>query len=101
MQGASSPFILPLIMGASMFSLVFRGLGGDAVVADLLTDLPGGKITIEHGHTHGAHQPCHDSLRKAHADAKVIIYGHTHKQVIDKSNNPWVVNPGAAGNTRS
>ncbi len=67
----------------------------------LSIDLPGGKITVEHGHAHGAHQPCHDSLRTTHADAKVIIYGHTHKQVIDKSANPWVVNPGAAGNTRN
>ena len=64
-------------------------------------DLPGGKITIEHGHVHGAHKPCHDSLRATHSDAKVIIYGHTHKQVIDKSGAPWVVNPGAAGKTRT
>lgn len=67
----------------------------------LSIDLPGGKITIEHGHLHGAHKPCHDSLRKAHADAKVIVYGHTHKKIIDKSTTPWVVNPGAAGNTRT
>ena len=67
----------------------------------LSIDMPGGKITIEHGHLHGAHNPCHDSLRKAHADAKVIIYGHTHKKVIDKSAEPWVVNPGAAGETRT
>ena len=67
----------------------------------LSIDLPGGKITVEHGHIHGSHQPCHDSLRDTHADAKVIVYGHTHKQVIDKSTKPWIVNPGAAGNTRN
>lgn len=67
----------------------------------LSVDLPGGKITIEHGHVHGAHKPDHDSLRKAHSDAKLIIYGHTHKQVIDKTNSPWVINPGAAGETRT
>ncbi|MDH5469143.1 MAG: TRAP transporter large permease subunit [Gammaproteobacteria bacterium] len=33
-----------ILIGASVFSLVFRGLGGDDVVADLLNDLPGGKI---------------------------------------------------------
>ena len=67
----------------------------------LSVDLPGGRITVEHGHVHGAHKPCHDSLRNTHSDAKVIIYGHTHKQVIDKSGTPWVVNPGAAGETRT
>ncbi|MEE9325953.1 MAG: metallophosphoesterase family protein [Cocleimonas sp.] len=64
-------------------------------------EVQGEKITIEHGHVHGAHQPDHDSLRKTHADAKVIIYGHTHKQVIDKTSTPWIINPGAAGKTRT
>jgi tripartite ATP-independent transporter DctM subunit len=33
-----------IFIGASLFSLVFRGFGGDEVVTDLLTDLPGGVI---------------------------------------------------------
>jgi tripartite ATP-independent transporter DctM subunit len=33
-----------ILVGASIFSLVFRGLGGDEVVAGLLNDLPGGKF---------------------------------------------------------
>jgi tripartite ATP-independent transporter DctM subunit len=33
-----------ILVGASVFSLVFRGFGGDEVVADLLTTLPGGKF---------------------------------------------------------
>ena len=33
-----------ILVGASIFSLVFRGLGGDDVVASLLNDLPGGKF---------------------------------------------------------
>ncbi len=64
-------------------------------------DLPGGKLTVEHGHTHGHHQPDHDSLRQTHADSRIVIYGHTHKQVIDKSATPWIINPGAAGETRT
>ena len=64
-------------------------------------DLPGGKIIIEHGHKHGHHQPCHSSLRKTYPDAKVVIYGHTHKQTIDNSEIPWIVNPGAAGAIRN
>jgi TRAP-type mannitol/chloroaromatic compound transport system permease large subunit len=31
-----------ILVGASIFSLVFRGYGGDDLVRDFLTDLPGG-----------------------------------------------------------
>ncbi len=33
-----------IFIGASIFSLVFRGFGGDEVVEDLLTNLPGGVV---------------------------------------------------------
>lgn len=33
-----------IFIGASLFSLVFRGFGGDDVVRDILTDLPGGVV---------------------------------------------------------
>jgi len=31
-----------ILVGASLFSLVFRGFGGDEIVREMLTDLPGG-----------------------------------------------------------
>ena len=31
-----------ILIGASIFSLVFRGFGGDDLVSEILTDLPGG-----------------------------------------------------------
>jgi len=34
-----------ILIGASVFSLVFRGFGGDEVIQEFLTGLPGGKIT--------------------------------------------------------
>ncbi|HIO91837.1 MAG TPA: metallophosphoesterase [Leucothrix mucor] len=64
-------------------------------------ELPNGKVTIEHGHMHGHHKPSHDSMREAYADSRIVIYGHTHKQVIDKTATPWIINPGAAGITRN
>ncbi|MDH3354518.1 MAG: TRAP transporter large permease subunit [Chromatiales bacterium] len=36
--------VFVIFIGASLFSLVFRGFGGDDVVEELLTDLPGGVI---------------------------------------------------------
>ncbi len=64
-------------------------------------ELPGGTVAVEHGHIHGMHQPEHDALRNAHPDARVVIYGHTHTMLIDDEQSPWVVNPGAAGATRT
>ena len=36
--------VFMILIGASVFSLVFRGYGGDDIVAGLLNDLPGGVI---------------------------------------------------------
>jgi putative phosphoesterase len=62
--------------------------------------LPGGLILVEHGHRLGNH-PEHDAFRKDHAEARLIIYGHTHHRIIDQKEEPWVVNPGASGKVRT
>ncbi len=36
--------VFMILIGASIFSLVFRGFGGDTVVENLLVDLPGGRL---------------------------------------------------------
>lgn len=64
-------------------------------------ELPGGTVAIEHGHKHGMHQPDHASLRASHPHARVIVYGHTHTMLVDDDAKPWVINPGAAGATRT
>lgn len=76
-------------------------LTGKNLPETLSFEVAGETISVEHGHRHGAHKPDHDSLRKAHATSKIVIYGHTHKKVVDKTAKPWVINPGAAGNTRT
>ena len=37
--------VFMILIGASLFSLVFRGFGGDEMIGDFLTSLPGGVIT--------------------------------------------------------
>ncbi len=37
-----SSMVFLILLGASVFSLVFRGLGGDKIVAEVLTTMPGG-----------------------------------------------------------
>jgi TRAP-type mannitol/chloroaromatic compound transport system permease large subunit len=39
-----SSMVFVILLGASVFSLVFRGLGGDRLVADVLGQFPGGKF---------------------------------------------------------
>ncbi len=77
---------------------------------DIVKNLPesvdikffGGMVSVEHGHLHDMNKPCHDSLRKIHQSARIVLYGHTHHQVFDDSDpGHWVINPGAAGTTRT
>ena len=41
-----STMVFTILLGASMFSLVFRGLGGDTIIEEFLSTLPGGTITV-------------------------------------------------------
>ncbi len=77
----------------------------EATIADTLPDmakleLPGGCLIVEHGHRLGNH-PDHNQFRRDYSEARLIVYGHTHHRVIDQSSEPWVVNPGASGKTRT
>lgn len=63
-------------------------------------DLPGGTLTVEHGHRFGNH-PGHDQLREHHQHSKLVVYGHTHHRIIDQEKSPWVINPGASGKVRT
>jgi len=63
--------------------------------------LPGGSMVVEHGHAHGWSEPDVGKLRAAHPGARAIVYGHTHKLLIDRESEPWVLNPGAAGRIRN
>lgn len=57
----------------------------------------GVRIHVSHGHELGVPSP--QKLLAAY-DADVIVYGHTHKQLVVNAEGRWVVNPGAAGQRR-
>lgn len=63
--------------------------------------LPGGTLSVEHGHRVNPVGTRHDKLRARHRDARVVVYGHSHRLVIDRSEPTWVLNPGAAGRERT
>jgi uncharacterized protein len=60
-------------------------------------ELEGTRIHVSHGHELGSPTP--DKLLAAYS-ADVIIYGHTHKQLVVNADQRWVINPGAAGAQR-
>ncbi len=39
----TTSMVMAILLGSTAFSLVFRGIGGDELIADLLLNLPGGK----------------------------------------------------------
>ena len=64
--------------------------------------LPGGKLAVVHGHQiERGMERRHEWLRDRFSDARVVVYGHTHRHCIDRSARPWLVNPGAAGRDRT
>lgn len=67
----------------------------------LTLKLPCGDLVAEHGDQIRNASRYHELLRKKHPFARVIAFGHTHRRVIDTSETPWVVNPGASGRNRT
>ena len=59
--------------------------------------LDGARVHVSHGHELGVPTP--EKLLAAYS-ADVIVYGHTHKQLVVQVGGQWVVNPGAAGARR-
>ena len=62
-------------------------------------ELDGLYITVTHGHQFGAPKP--DVLHREFPEADVIVYGHTHRpllELVDKT--VTIMNPGSAGPRR-
>ncbi len=64
-------------------------------------DLPGGKLKVVHGDDGGTLAQRHQRYRAKFSDYRGIVYGHSHRQLVDTSETPWLLNPGAAGRTRT
>ncbi|MEX2182052.1 MAG: metallophosphoesterase family protein [Gemmatimonadaceae bacterium] len=65
--------------------------------AALDLELGGVRIHVSHGHELGRPSPAQVA---AAYDADVCVYGHTHRQRIERIGGRLVVNPGAAGERR-
>jgi putative phosphoesterase len=63
--------------------------------------LPGGELVVIHGHRYGNPGRCHERMRGDYPDARLVVYGHSHRKCVDQSASPWILNPGAAGRVRT
>lgn len=60
-------------------------------------EIGGLRVHVSHGHEVGSPTP---ERLAARYDADVIVYGHTHRQRVERVGERLVVNPGAAGPRR-
>ena len=60
-------------------------------------EISGVRVHVSHGHEVGA-KPI--TLVAAYGDADVIVYGHTHRELVTREEGRLVINPGAAGARR-
>lgn len=72
--------------------------GRPELSARIQETIGGVRVVVTHGHELGAPTP--PKLVTAYPDAQVIVYGHTHQQLVTKAARRIVVNPGAAGARR-
>lgn len=71
--------------------------GDPRLTANIVHVIAGVRIHVSHGHELGAPTPAKLLARYA---ADVIVYGHTHQQLVTRAAGRLVVNPGAAGARR-
>jgi uncharacterized protein len=72
----------------------------DTLEDEARIELPGGTLVAVHGDRY-APAKRHARLRSAYPDARAIVYGHSHRLVVDDAMTPWILNPGAAGRART
>src|SRR5690606_18881575 len=61
-------------------------------------EVGGLRVHVSHGHELG--RPGAAKVAAAYPEADVCVYGHTHRQLIERVGETLVVNPGAAGPRR-
>ena len=73
----------------------------EALPRETTLSLPGGLLVVVHGDQHGAGEARHRRLRRQFADARAVVFGHSHQRVLDRRQWPMLLNPGAAGAVRT
>ncbi|HUQ49066.1 MAG TPA: metallophosphoesterase family protein [Gemmatimonadaceae bacterium] len=64
---------------------------------EVVLEIAGMSVHVSHGHEVGSPTPAKLAERYSH---DIVVYGHTHRQLISRVGNQLVINPGAAGQQR-
>ena len=76
--------------------------GADVGLAEsVCIDVCDGTIVVIHGHQFRQAKRRRVQLRARFPDARIIVYGHSHRRCIDDVEVPWIINPGACGRART
>jgi len=71
--------------------------GDPELSQEILVDVEGTSVHVSHGHEVGSPTPVKLAAQYA---ADVVVYGHTHQQLVTRLDGRLFVNPGAAGPRR-
>ena len=71
--------------------------GDPRLAQELVRHIGGVAIHVSHGHEVGSPNP---QRLLARYPERVLVYGHTHRQLVVEAEGRLVVNPGAAGHRR-
>ena len=98
-MGASSYLCLALLLGKPAPALAGNTdpPGDPRLVPNRVCEVAGTKIHVSHGHELGSPTP---AALFARYTEPIIVYGHTHKQLVSRDGERWAINPGAAGPRR-
>ena len=65
---------------------------------EVLTEYGGVRILMMHGHTRNAKASTLSAVYAAREmGAQVLLFGHTHRPLVDYDGSLWVMNPGSVG----
>lgn len=64
---------------------------------EIALEIAGMSVHVSHGHEVGSPTP--DKLAARYSQ-DIIVYGHTHRQLLSQIGNQLIINPGAAGQQR-
>ena len=72
-------------------------VGDPNLPQEVVVPVAGIDVHVSHGHELGSPTP--EKLLSTYSQ-QVLVYGHTHKQLVTRADDRLVVNPGAAGPRR-
>jgi putative phosphoesterase len=71
--------------------------GDPRLTREIVRELGGVSLHVSHGHEVGSPTP--ENLLRRYAQ-DVLVYGHTHRQLVTRADGRLAINPGAAGPRR-